>query len=101
MQKSPRTPAKDYQMAQRHLDYYIQKVVDLPDALITADQLREMVYLETGFRLQKDTIRRYLQKCEENKGEAPMEELYRLNPRYFEKVKVKAPNPYGPKKSNK
>jgi len=88
----------EYQMARRHTDYFIKRVIDSDDALYSIRDLQDLLIKEIGFRIQKRTIRNYIDKCLEKYGDAPLEELFRLNPKYFEKQKVKPPNPYGSRK---
>jgi len=96
--KKTRLSSAEYGTVHRHIDYYIQRVVGSSDSVFNLDELRKLIAEETGFRFWKKTLRKYLRRCEEELGEAPLQELYRLNPEYFQKFKVKAPNPYGPRK---
>jgi hypothetical protein len=82
----------------RHLDYFLEKAIDDNDALMTIEQIREKLFEETGYHLNVGTLKNYLKKCQEEFGLAPLEEIYRINPEYFDNVKVKAPRINRPRK---
>lgn len=79
----------------RHLDYFIEQAIKgRGKALFNLQQIREILFEETGFRFQVGTLKKYLKKCIEKYGESPLDELYRLNPNYYTKRKVKPPRNY-------
>ena len=78
-----REPSAVYSTTQAHLDYYFQKLIDSPDSLFTIQELRDMLQDEVGFRFQTRTLKKYLRECQEKFGQAPLQEVYRLNPDYY------------------
>jgi len=83
-----------YRRVYRHLDFFINKALENNDSLFTIEEIRKKLFEETSFRFHMGTLKKYLKKCLDKYGEAPLEELCILNPEYYEKRKVKPPRNY-------
>ena len=83
-----------YRRVYRHLDFLINKALENNNSLFTIEEIRKRIFEETGFHFHVSTLKKYFKKCLDEFGDAPIEELYRLNPRYYERKKVKPPRNY-------
>ena len=94
---------RQHKQVYRHLDYYLGLALEKSDAkTLTDDEVQQMILEESGFRIQKGTIRRYMKRLEEELGETPLEivEFYSVNREYFKHNQPNPPKTYRTRKDN-
>jgi hypothetical protein len=79
----------EYRRVYRHLDRYFERVFFANDEVLDLGEIARRLKKETSHQIGLKTLVRYLERCRDKCGEAPLDEVYRLNPRYFEKRKAK------------
>ncbi len=85
----------EYSRIYRHLDYFIKRILESQNIeSLTESELLTQTELETGFKINRQTVRKYLDRLQERYRESPLEPFYKVNQGFFERHPAKPPKDY-------